>query len=254
MLPGGNHSRTIARTPHLDWICVDCEHGNISDADMHDCVAAIAACGVSPVVRVADGQHWMIKRALDAGAHGIIIPLLATAEDAKKVVSFCKFPPEGTRGLGSPFSTEKFIGQAVNPPKISLAQYHREANSSIVVIVQIETTSALHEIGEIAATSGVDACLVGPMDLGNSIGHPVDENGQYDQVLEDAIAKIHQATQAAGKYSVMYTANGTRAREYAERGYNMVSAMNDVDAISKKFEEALAIATGSSGDSGRLGT
>lgn len=68
MLPGSNLSRTICRSsPNLDWICVDTEHGNISDDSMHECVAAIAACGVSPVVRVAEGQHWMIKRALDAG-------------------------------------------------------------------------------------------------------------------------------------------------------------------------------------------
>ena len=67
MLPGANLTRTICRSsPNLDWLCIDTEHGNLSDSDMHDSVAAAAACGVSPIVRVPEGQHWMIKRALDA--------------------------------------------------------------------------------------------------------------------------------------------------------------------------------------------
>ena len=136
MLPGANLSRAIARTPYLDWICIDCEHGNLSDADMHDSVAAIAACGISPVVRVPEGQHWMIKRALDAGAHGIIVPLLSSAEDARNIVRYSKFPPHGTRGLGSPLAMEKFVSGA-NAPEISISQYFKEANASTVVIVQI---------------------------------------------------------------------------------------------------------------------
>lgn len=86
MLPGANLSRAIARTPNLDWICVDTEHGNMSDAEMHESVAAIATCGVLPVVRLPDGQHWRMKRALDAGAHGIIVPLLQSAKDAQNIV------------------------------------------------------------------------------------------------------------------------------------------------------------------------
>ncbi|TKA39988.1 hypothetical protein B0A55_13093, partial [Friedmanniomyces simplex] len=71
-------------------------------------VAAIAACGLSPIVRVPEGQHWMIKRALDAGAHGIMVPLVRTVAEARSIASYSKFPPSGTRGLGSPFSMEKF--------------------------------------------------------------------------------------------------------------------------------------------------
>ncbi|KAL7772138.1 hypothetical protein CFE70_002091 [Pyrenophora teres f. teres 0-1] len=98
MLPGTNHSRAIARSG-VDWICVDTEHGNINDSQMHEAVTAIAHAGVSPLVRIAANEAWMVKRALDAGAHGVVVPLIYTVDDAKRLVSSTKFPPQGTRGL-----------------------------------------------------------------------------------------------------------------------------------------------------------
>ncbi|EME87293.1 uncharacterized protein MYCFIDRAFT_125226 [Pseudocercospora fijiensis CIRAD86] len=242
MFPGANLSRAIARTPGIDWICVDTEHGNISDAEMHESVAAIAACGISPVVRLPDGQHWMIKRALDAGAHGIIIPLLRSVEDARNIVKFSKFPPDGNRGLGSPFAMEKFAEQVPNAKEVSMSQYFQEANSSIVVIVQIETASALEQIDQIAAVPGIDVCFVGPVDLGNSIGHPPQNLGVYAPELENAISKIHAATQAAAKYTAMFTGSGEQAKKYVEQGFNMVNVMTDVGAIRSSFAHAAATA------------
>ncbi|KAI9827493.1 MAG: hypothetical protein M1832_004843 [Thelocarpon impressellum] len=106
-LPGVSHARTMAGCG-FDWVCVDTEHGNIDDGAMHDAVSAIAACGVSPLVRVPANEGWMVKRALDAGAHGIIVPLLYTADDARKLIASAKFPPHGNRGYGSPFSPAIF--------------------------------------------------------------------------------------------------------------------------------------------------
>jgi 4-hydroxy-2-oxoheptanedioate aldolase len=238
MLPGANLSRTIARTPGLDWICVDTEHGNISDDSMHECVAAIAACGVSPVVRVAEGQHWMIKRALDTGAHGIMVPLVRTVEDAKSIASYSKFPPTGTRGLGSPFSMEKFSTD------LSQVQYFQQSNEATVVILQIETLSALEQVRDIASVPGIDVLLVGPHDLGNSIGHPV-LTSKYDPELQEAIAKIHEAAQEAGKWSAIYQGSGEGARAYADQGFNMVNCMNDVAALKGTFAQAAETAKGS---------
>ncbi|EGP91725.1 unnamed protein product [Zymoseptoria tritici ST99CH_1A5] len=240
MLPGANISRAIARAPNLDWICVDCEHGNISDAEMHDSVAAIAACGVSPVVRVADGQHWMIKRALDAGAHGIVVPLLQTVEDARNVVKYSKFPPVGNRGLGSPFAMEKFAEQGVNVKELSLLEYYRQANDAIVVMVQIETATALEQIQQIAETPGVDVCFIGPVDLGNSIGHPAVNIGEYPPELHAAIERVHESTQKAGKWTAMFTGGGKDAQKYAAKGFNMINIMTDVGAIKKGFGEAVS--------------
>ncbi|KAK1066637.1 hypothetical protein LTR74_007007 [Friedmanniomyces endolithicus] len=201
-------------------------------------VAAIAACGVSPIVRVAEGQHWMIKRALDAGAHGIMVPLVRTVAEARNIASYSRFPPSGTRGLGSPFSMEKFH------PDLTQVQYFQQANEATLVILQIETAEALESVAEIAAVPGVDALLVGPFDLGNSIGHPV-LKPEYDVELEEAIMKIHKAAQAAGKWTAIYCGSGASARKYADLGFNMVNTMNDVGALKQGFASAVEDARGS---------
>jgi 4-hydroxy-2-oxoheptanedioate aldolase len=162
MLPGTNHARAIARSG-VDWICVDCEHGNINDSQMHEAVTAIAHAGVSPLVRIASNEAWMVKRALDCGAHGVIVPLIYTVEDAKRLVSSAKFPPKGTRGFGSPLPVQCFN----NEP---LSYYLQHANSTLLTIVQIETKCALDHVRDIAALPGVDCLLIGPFDLGNNIG------------------------------------------------------------------------------------
>ncbi|TKA38496.1 hypothetical protein B0A49_13741, partial [Cryomyces minteri] len=203
MLPGTNHARTIARCG-MDWICVDTEHGNIDDGAMHEAVAAIAGCGVSPVVRIAANEGWMVKRALDAGAHGIIVPLLYTAADAELLVRSAKFPPLGGRGFGSPFPMEKFSNQTTG-------EYLQQANDALVTIVQIETKEALHNVAAIAAVPGVDVLLIGPFDLGNNIGHPI-LDGTMHPDLKAAIATIHKAATDAGKRSGIYCTSGEQAR------------------------------------------
>jgi len=172
MFQGTHVSRFIARAG-FDWVCVDCEHGNVAgaaflssnlflcfwlpvlqkqvltcsdsfatDAQMHESVAAIASCGVSPIVRIPDNQGWMVKRALDSGAHGIVVPLLYTAEDARKLVQAAKFPPQGQRGFGGPFSMGMFDVQG----GMSGLQYLQQANEALLTIVQIETKEALENV------------------------------------------------------------------------------------------------------------
>lgn len=247
MLPGTNLSRAICRSsPNVDWLLIDQEHGNISDDSMHELVAAVAACGVSPIVRVPDGQHWMIKRALDAGAHGILVPLLETVEDAKNVVRYSKFPPTGNRGFGSPFSMEKFVEQSAlggSVKELSSVEYLQQANDGIVVAVQIETKAALQNAREIAAVPGIDVLFVGPFDLGNNIGHPIIASKRAPELVE-AITSVNKAAEEAGKKSGIYCNNGEEARQYADQGFNMVSAMTDMVAIPKAFGQAFDAAKG----------
>ena len=158
-----------------------------------------------------------------------MVPLITSVADAQNVAKYAKFPPQGTRGLGSPFSMEKFH------PDISQMQYFREANSSTVVILQIETKTALDAVREIAAVEGIDVLLIGPYDLGNNIGHPVFDATKFDPELEEAIETIHQATQAAGKCSAIYTSSGDAARGYADRGFNMVNVLTDVVALKQTY-------------------
>lgn len=232
MLPGANLTRTLARSsPHLSWLVVDQEHGNLSDDSMHDAVAAAAACGVSPIVRVPDAQHWMLKRALDAGAHGVVVPLLRDASQAREVVKWAKFPPRGTRGFGSPLPMEKF-------EQVGAVEYLQQANDATLVIVQIETDTALKNVKEIAAVDGIDVLFIGPFDLGNNIGHPI-VSARRDKELEDAIETIHQAAREAGKTTGIYATSGEEAKGFVQRGFGMVSCVTDIPALAQGVKSAL---------------
>ncbi|PYH28137.1 HpcH/HpaI aldolase family protein [Aspergillus neoniger CBS 115656] len=245
MLPGANLTRAICRSAsNIDWLLVDLEHGNISDDSMHDIVAAAAACGVSPVVQVIEGQQWMIKRALDSGAHGILVPVLESVQDARNIVKYSKFPPLGTRGFEPLLAVEKFAQQHPHGGgvrQLTGREYLEQANTSLVIAVQIETRSALDQVKEIAAVPGIDVLFIGPFDLGVSIGHPI-VNGRMDEVLIDSIISVHEAAQSAGKRAGIYCDSGQDAKEWADRGFLMNSAVTDLiglqQVMSQEFEAA----------------
>lgn len=183
---------------------------------MHESVAAIASCGASPIVRIPANEGWMVKRALDTGAHGIVVPLLYTAEDARTLVQNAKFPPFGRRGYGSPFSMGSFAGQG----ELSGLEYLQNANDSLLTIVQIETKQALENLDAIAKVEGIDVLFIGPWDLGNNLGYPV--TGEFAPELKAAIAKILEAAKANGKKAGIYCTGGEMAKMYADHGFDMV--------------------------------
>ncbi|ATZ55135.1 hypothetical protein BCIN_11g04230 [Botrytis cinerea B05.10] len=236
MIPGANVSRTLARTG-VDWVLVDCEHGNIDDAAMHDAVPAIAACGVSPIVRIPDNQGWMVKRALDCGAHGVLVPLLYTAEGAEQLVKSAKFPPQGQRGFGSPFPHERFNSE------LNSDAYLKQANESILTMVQIETKEALENVDAIAAVPGIDVLFIGPFDLGNNIGHPI-VAGQMHENLHAAIAKILKAANTAGKKAGIFCTSGEQGRWYADQGFHMMSVATDMHILPQGVIAAVNKAKG----------
>lgn len=153
--------------------------------------------------------------ALDTGAHGVLVPLLYTPEDAKRLVSSAKFPPMGTRGFGSPFAHHVWGLD-------NQTQYLKEANDAILTIVQIETQEALDNVDAIAKVPGVDILLIGPFDLGNNIGHPI-LDGVMKTELHQAIDKIHKAAVDNGKKTGIFCVSGEQANEYVNKGFHMVS-------------------------------
>ncbi|KAI4104920.1 MAG: hypothetical protein LQ345_007256 [Seirophora villosa] len=199
MLAGTNVSRIIARSG-FDWVAVDTEHGNID-------------------------------------AHGIIVPLLNTAEDARSIVRSAKFPPAGQRGFGSPFAMERIGG-------ITQTEYLQQANDSLLTIVQIETKDALHNLEEIARVPGVDVIFCGPFDLGNNIGRPILDGSMHDE-LKEAIAKIQRIAKENDKASGIYATSSDQAREYADQGFQMVSVATDATLLSAHLHSALTAARGS---------
>jgi 4-hydroxy-2-oxoheptanedioate aldolase len=183
---------------------------------MHESVAAIASCGASPIVRIPANEGWMVKRALDSGAHGIVVPLLYTAEDARTLVQSAKFPPVGRRGYGSPFTMGSFAVQG----DLSGLEYLQNANESLLTIVQIETKEAFKNLDEIAKVEGIDVLFIGPWDLGNNLGYPVTD--EFAPELKAAIAKILEVAKANGKKAGIYCTGGEMAKMYADHGFDMV--------------------------------
>ncbi|KAJ2906061.1 HpcH/HpaI aldolase/citrate lyase family protein [Zalerion maritima] len=236
MLPGANVSRILARSA-VDWVMVDCEHGNMDDAAMHEAVPAIAALGVSPIVRIADMQSWMVKRALDCGAHGILVPLIRTVEEAENVVTAAKFPPVGRRGFGSPLAMERFN------PNPTFTEYLQQANDSLLTMVQIETHEALDSVEEIAATPGIDLVFCGPFDLGNNIGFPI-LDGVIVPELWDAITKIRDASKKTGKKCGIFCTSGAQAKDFADQGWDMISASTDATVLPFVVGSELSVARG----------
>ncbi|TAQ88540.1 hypothetical protein B7494_g3128 [Chlorociboria aeruginascens] len=191
------------------------------DAAMHEAVPAIAACGVSPIVRIADNQGHLVKRALDSGAHGIIVPLLYTPADAISLVRSAKFPPLGSRGFGSPFPMPCFSAS------LTSTAYLQQANSSLLTIVQIETSEALENVDEIAAVEGIDVLFVGPFDLGNNIARPVVDGVMHEE-LQVAIKKVLDTAVKRGKKAGIFCTDGLQGGKFRDMGFHMISVATDM--------------------------
>ncbi|KAF8420842.1 HpcH/HpaI aldolase/citrate lyase family protein [Tirmania nivea] len=237
MLPGRNISQSLCR-PGYDWVLIDTEHGNIDDRAMHEAVSAVSSMRAqSPIVRIPAGEGWMIKRALDAGAHGIMVPLINNAAEAAQVVSFSKFPPTGIRGFGSPFP----MGTFGPPHTFTSTDYLQQANDSILTIIQVETQEALENVKEIAAVEGVDVLFVGPYDLGNSIGYPVGPEGPH-HILSEAFQKVLEAANEAGKKAGICCNDPEQAAHFNKLGFHMISVVADVFALESYLTNGLVTA------------
>lgn len=145
-LPSTRTAQLVASTG-LDGVIIDCEHGHISDDSMHSAVTAISSQGVSPLVRLSMTHADLIKRALDAGAHGILVPMINTPEDARNVVQYAKFPPQGLRGQGSAFPGFAF--------GVDIPTYMATANETLLTCLQIESRVGVENVDAICAVPGV---------------------------------------------------------------------------------------------------
>ncbi|BCS24449.1 HpcH/HpaI aldolase family protein [Aspergillus puulaauensis] len=230
-LPSVRIAQIIALTG-LDAIIIDCEHGHISDDSMHNSVAAISALGVSPIIRIRGPTHDIIKRALDTGAHGIMVPQINNAEEVRQVVASAKFPPQGVRGQGSAFPA---IGHGLTTP-----EYMVSANETIITMIQIETRAGVENVEEICSVEGVDLVFIGPNDLAQSLLGYVPARGDEPEFV-DAVEKVIKAARKYGKWAGRMVNNGTVAKEERAR-YDTVAVTGDTKAIQNWYMAEFEIA------------
>jgi len=147
----------------FDWLTVDMEHSAITLSEAQNLIQVIELCGVTPLVRVGENNPNLIKRVMDLGAHGVIVPMVNTKEDAEKAVNAVKYPPKGTRGVGL------YRAQGYGT---KFDEYKKWADTNSMVIVQIEHIKAVENLKSILTVKGIDAFIIGPYDLSGSLGVP----------------------------------------------------------------------------------
>jgi len=200
----------------FDWFMVDTEHSQVNPETLAAMVAVLAGQGPTPLVRVGDVDQYLVKQALDSGAHGILVPLVSTAAQAKAAVTFAKYPPDGVRGAAAAASSRYGT---------ELASYLRNANAETLVGVQIETRESLENLEGIAGTDGVDLLFVGPTDLTLSLGLLDDRKNPK---VREAMRSVVQACERHGKIPGTMVLDLDEKRAAVDLGFRFISLASDV--------------------------
>ena len=201
-----------------DGVLIDHEHG---PGDLLNAVALMQAAGSSDtacLMRVPWNDAVYVKRALDAGAHGIMVPYVQNAEEAAAAVAACRYPPQGIRSVATQITRCSDYGARGS-------EYIEAWHDNLLIIAQIESDEAVRNISEIAAVDGVDMLFIGPSDLAASIGHLDDvEHPEVAALIAEAEARI----KASGKWLGSIPLPGRDASRLFADGYDMVISASDV--------------------------
>ena len=206
----------IAAGAGFDWLCLDGEHSPHELRTLLPALQAIAAYPVEPIVRVPVGDPTVIKRVLDIGAQSVLVPMVESAEQARRLVAAMRYPPGGIRGIGTALARAARWNRTTD--------YFARADAEMCLIAQIETTAGLERLEEIAAVDGVDALFIGPADLAASLGHL---GNPAHPTVQQAIHGAISRTRAAGKPCGALSADETIARDYLSRGCQFMALGSD---------------------------
>ena len=224
VIPGSFTAEIVAR-PGFDWICIDAQHGLIGYQEMLGMLQAVAVVGVPALVRVPWNDPAWIMKALDAGAAGVIVPMVNSASEAESAVAACRYPPEGYRSWGP---TRASLGVEDYSPEL--------ANRSVICAVMVETVPALDRLGEIVSVPGVDAVFIGPSDFALSMGFaPRSAEPEHRRRLEavPAVCRKHGVVPGIACGSAELLAQWRLA------GYTMLAVPSDMVMLRRAAAEML---------------
>jgi 4-hydroxy-2-oxoheptanedioate aldolase len=227
----------LAAAAGYDYVCVDLQHGASTEATLVSMFQAAQAGGAVPLARLAWNEPWLIMRALDLGAAGVILPLIDNAAEAARAVEACRYPPHGKRSYG-PVRAELVVGSA-SPD---------ELGADALCIAMIETREALDNLDEIAATPGLDGLYIGPSDLALALGLPprpvVGDIDGDRRALADAIEQVRDACAANGLIAGMHCGAGQAASKYADAGFKLITVGIDTSWYKAAIRRELDTARG----------
>lgn len=225
----------------FDWVVVDLEHSTTSLAQAEAMLRAIEGCGVAPLVRLSTSEpeqaRVQIKRTMDAGAHGIIVPMVSSAAVLSSAARAMHYPPRGDRGVGLARAQRYGAG---------FEAYREWLGRSALLVAQIEHRDALSELASIFAVPDLDAYLVGPYDLSASFGRPGDF--EHPDVV-DALARIAAAADAAGIPAGIHVVDPDPAalRRRIDQGYRFVAYGVDFRMLDVVSRAGIRVARGAHG-------
>lgn len=213
----------------FDYVCVDMQHGAVSYTEALSMLQAARAAGVATVARVQYNDPGEIMKILDAGALGVIVPLVNNAEEAARAVAACRYPPAGNRSFG--------------PVRASIVTGSRDPADlgNVLCLVMVETAEGLANVDAIASTPGLDGIYVGPSDLSLALGlAPGYERPEREHV--DAIESIRLACERRGIAAGIQCDNGALASRRREQGFQMVTVGVDGSFLRSVAGRELAAA------------
>ncbi len=214
----------------FDWLCLNMQHGLLDYTDIKCMLPAISTTDTIPFVRVPWNEPYEIMKVLDAGAYGVVVPLVNNAEEAARAVAACRYPPKGMRSFG-PVRAAMSAGR----------NYAQEANDEIACIVMIETAEALENLDEIMSTPGVDAVYIGPADLAFALGLP--PSGDNDEPIHvEAVNKIFECSRKHNIAAGIQTGSVAYTKRYLDQGFHMVTLGGDSGFMARMARQELKAA------------
>ena len=213
----------------FEWLTIDMEHSAITLPEAQNLIQIVELSGVVPLVRVGENNPNLIKRVMDAGAHGVIVPMVNTKEDAINAVAAVKYPPFGKRGVG--LARAQGYG-------LSFEKYKNWLNKDSVVIVQIEHIEAINNFEEILKVEGVDASIIGPYDLSASLGYPGEFNRKE---IRDAIKRYMEVCNKLGKLAGIHVVPplAEEVTSKIKEGFKFVAVSLDTLFLGEKIKKEL---------------
>ena len=199
----------------FDWLNVDMEHNAIDLQTTQSLFQAIATTDTIPFARVPWNDPQIIKRVLDIGAYGVVVPTVETVDQAEQAVGACRYPPEGYRGMGT-IRGRLYGGD----------DYAEQANKEICVVLMLETKTAVDNADEILKVPGIDAVFIGPNDLAASMGLPLGlDNAHPDHVA--AVESIRRSCENAGVPSGIHCASSASVNQRIGEGFQWIALSSD---------------------------
>ncbi len=220
-------TRVITRVG-FEWFTLDLEHSAIDWSQAAMIFAAIADAGGVPLARVPRGTHELIKRVLDAGAWGIVVPMVDTVEQAQVAIAAAKYPPQGNRSLGGGMHSMNF--------DTSAGEYFQRANDEILVVLQTESPTGVANAEAIYALPGVDAIFVGPVDLRANMRCP-DGSEASDAEFEELLARVIAAGRKTGTPTGMHCMSPDDALRRAAQGMQFIAVGSELRMMTERAQQ-----------------